>query len=154
MAGQRGQAGDFKSYREAFDMFDRNNDSHISVYELGIVMRSLGRNPTVGDIEDIIHQVDTNDNGTIEFNEFKGLMDHFDEKHPNPEDELMRAFRVFDADGNGKISADELKKMLRKRGDKLTEEEMNDVMNNADINEDGFIDYEEFVRMMHGNSVF
>jgi len=45
-------------FRGAFQLFDRNNDGYISCKELGVVMRSLGQNPTEDELKDMINEVD------------------------------------------------------------------------------------------------
>jgi Ca2+-binding EF-hand superfamily protein len=46
----------------------------ITTKELGTVMRSLGQNPTEAELQDMINEVDQDGNGTIDFQEFIGLM--------------------------------------------------------------------------------
>ena len=51
------------------------------------------------------------------------------------------AFRVFDKDGNGFISADELRYVMTNLGEKLTDQEVAEMIQEADINGDGLVDY-------------
>ena len=69
-------------------------------------------------------------------------------KETDTEDEVINAFRVFDKDQNGMISSTELRHIMTTLGDKLTEEEVDEMIREADIDGDGYINYEEFVRMM------
>ena len=55
---------------------------------------------------------------------------------------------MFDKDGNGKISQQELKLVMKNLGENLTDEEINEMIREADDNGDGEVDYEEFVKMM------
>ncbi|XP_009704721.1 PREDICTED: calmodulin, striated muscle, partial [Cariama cristata] len=66
------------------------------------------------------------------------------------EEEIREAFRVFDKDGNGYISAAELRHVMTNLGEKLTDEEVDEMIKEADCNNnnDGQVNYEEFVRMM------
>ena len=61
--------------------------------------------------------------------------------HTDPEQELLEAFKVFDKDGDGFISADELRIVMTSLGEKLTDQEVDDMLNEADTNGDGKIDY-------------
>ena len=70
------------------------------------------------------------------------------ENDENAEEEMLEAFKIFDADGGGNISADELRQIMLNLGEKLTEEEIEDMVKEADIDGDGEINYNEFVRMM------
>jgi len=61
---------------------------------------------------------------------------------------LVEAFKVFDRDGNGFISAAELRHVMTNLGEKLTDEEVDEMIREADVDGDGQINYEEFVKMM------
>lgn len=65
-----------------------------------------------------------------------------------PQEEILEAFKVFDKDGNGFISAAELRHIMTNLGEKLTDEEVDEMIREADIDGDGQINYEEFVKMM------
>lgn len=85
--------------------------------------------------------------GTIDFPEFLTLMAR-KMKDTDSEEELIEAFKVFDRDGNGLISAAELRHVMTNLGEKLTDEEVDEMIREADIDGDGQINYEEFVGMM------
>jgi calmodulin len=61
------------------------------------------------------------------------------------EEEFMEAFRGFDKDGSGFISAAELRHVLTNLGEKLTDEEIDEMIREADVDGDGQVNYEEFV---------
>lgn len=91
-------------FKEAFTLFDKDNDGTIDSSELGTVMRSLGQNPTELEIAEMIARVDVDGNGTIELPEFIQMMRKqlIDNENPN---ETEEAFKVFDKDGDGRINA-------------------------------------------------
>lgn len=62
----------------------------------------------------------------------------------------MEAFKVFDKDNNGFISAAELRHVMTNLGEKLTDEEVDEMIREADVDGDGQVNYEEFVKMMMG----
>ncbi|KAL5995498.1 Calmodulin [Asimina triloba] len=65
------------------------------------------------------------------------------------EEELKEAFKVFDKDQNGFISAaEQLRHVMTNLGEKLTDEEVDEMIREADVDGDGQVNYEEFVRMM------
>lgn len=70
------------------------------------------------------------------------------ERAENAEEEMREAFQIFDSDGNGKITSEELRLIMENLGEKLTDEEIDDMVKEADIDGDGEINYEEFVKMM------
>ncbi|KAG0497010.1 hypothetical protein HPP92_001701 [Vanilla planifolia] len=134
-------------FKEAFSLFDKDGDGCITTKELGTVMRSLGQNPTEAELQDMINEVDADGNGTIDFPEFLTLMSR-KMKDTDSEEELKEAFRVFDKDQNGFISAAELRHVMTNLGEKLTDEEVDEMIREADVDGDGQINYEEFVKVM------
>jgi len=135
--------------KEAFAMFDTDGNGTIDSKELREVMRSLGANPSLRDVREMIDSVDDNGNGTIDFEEFLLLMKSRGMGgKSDPEKELRDAFRVFDKDDSGSISRAELKLLMLKLGQNLTENEIDQMMDIADENGDGEISYEEFRQMM------
>ncbi|KAJ6324125.1 hypothetical protein OIU76_011426 [Salix suchowensis] len=94
-------------FREAFCLFDKDGDGCITVEELATVIRSLDQNPTEEELQDMISEVDSDGNGTIEFAEFLNLMAK-KMQETDVEEELKEAFKVFDKDQNGYISANEV----------------------------------------------
>lgn len=57
-----------QSLKDVFDLFDKDKSGSISTDELGDVMRSLGQEPTDGELQDMVNEVDTDQSGSIEFN--------------------------------------------------------------------------------------
>lgn len=80
-------------------------------------------------------------NGTIDFPEFLTMMAR-KMKDADSEEEIREAFRVFDKDGNGFISAAELRHVMTHLGEKLTDEEVDEMIREADIDGDGQVNYE------------
>lgn len=134
-------------FQEAFCLFDKDGDGCITLEELATVIQSLGQNPIKEELQDMINEVDVNGNGTIEFGEFLSLMAR-KIKETDAEEELKEAFKVFDKDQNGYISATELRNVMINLGEKLTDEEVDQMIREADLDGDGQVNYEEFVRMM------
>ncbi|KAH8025819.1 hypothetical protein HPB51_012141 [Rhipicephalus microplus] len=133
--------------REAFALFDKNSNGAISTKELGNVMRALGQNPTEAELKDMIAEVDTDGDGTVDFPEFLALMTKKG-RSADTEEEIREAFKVFDRDGNGFITAAELRHVMTTLGEKLTEEEVDAMIREADTDGDGQINYEEFVALI------
>ncbi|NWZ60511.1 CAM2B protein, partial [Haliaeetus albicilla] len=156
----------FPEFKEAFSLFDKDGDGTITTKELGTVMRSLGQNPTEAELQDMINEVDADGeprlslrvrlflcppahcpfvpppgNGTIDFPEFLTMMAR-KMKDTDSEEEIREAFRVFDKDGNGYISAAELRHVMTNLGEKLTDEEVDEMIREADIDGDGQVNYE------------
>ncbi|CAF0714571.1 unnamed protein product [Adineta steineri] len=140
-----------EEFRHVFDLFDKNGDGNIDANEIGQVMRSLGLNPTNKEIADLIAEVDKNGNQRLDFSEFCAFMSkHWHER--DQEAELRDAFRLFDRDNSGYITINELKQVMLNMGEKLNQEELEDMMREADVNRDGKLDYQEFVQKLLSTS--
>lgn len=133
--------------KEAFRLFDKDLDGRITATELGIVMRSLGQRPTDTELKNMVTMVDQDGNGTIEFNEFLHMMAK-KMKETDKEHELREAFRVFDRNHDGFISAPELKLVMTNLGEKVTDEEVEDMIKEIDLDGDGLINLHEFITVL------
>jgi len=134
-------------FKDAFSLFDKDGDGLITLEELATVMRSLGQNPTDDELKEMIKEVDTDQSGTIDFEEFKQMMTK-QMKSEHSVEEIKEVFRVFDKDNSGKISAAELRQVLTTVGQTLRDEEIDEVLKEADINGNGQIDYNDFVKLL------
>ncbi|KAL5702171.1 hypothetical protein ACHQM5_027418 [Ranunculus cassubicifolius] len=134
-------------FQETFCLFSKDGNTAITSSELETVIRSLGENPTKAEIQQMISEADPNGNGTIEFDDFLRLIAR-KMKEVDADEELKEAFRVFDKDQDGYISASELREVMMELGEVLTDEEVQQMVREADLDGDGYVNYEEFVRMM------
>ena len=108
-------------------------------------------------------EVDINGDGTIDFDEFLGMMTQKANQH-DQESDLKDAFKIFDRDKNGFIDMKELKNVTKMLGATLTKDEVDEFMREADMvrshldihladrdpfqDGNGKLDYDEFVKMM------
>jgi len=134
-------------FKEAFDEFDKDGSGTISNKELLQVMRSIGQNPTEDEILEMVMETDLNGDGTIDFQEFVEMMKKKSSETDQMES-LKEAFKIFDKNKNGYIEAKELKSVTTTLGSMLTEEEFDTFWAEADVNNDGKLDYEEFIKIM------
>lgn len=134
-------------FKEVFSLFDKDGDGTISTTELGTVMRTLGQNPTEQEIELMIEEVDVNGDGDIDFDEFCNLMIK-KMKESEPEEELVEVFKIFDKDNNDKIDWYDLKDVFKELGEKVTDEDLKEMIEEHDMDNDKALNFEEFVRMM------
>lgn len=129
--------------REAFEIFDKDQDGYITIKELAEIMRNLGNPPTEGEIQDMIAEVDIDGNGNINFQEYISLMARR-MRDGDLEEEMKQVFKLFDRDGNGLVGASELKSVMIGIGEKITDDEVEDMIREADKDGDGYISYQEF----------
>ena len=106
--------------------------------------RFLSKESAQAIVDNIMRRVDTDNNGSIDYNEF--LKAGIDVKKVATADYLKSAFALFDKDGNGKISLEELKSVLQAGGeDDIIWQE---IIKRVDIDGDGEIDINEFTAII------
>ncbi|BFZ19131.1 hypothetical protein BsWGS_22170 [Bradybaena similaris] len=141
-----------RELREAFRLFDKDGDGSISTEELGTVMRNLGQFPSVDELNQMLQEIDIDGDGTFSFEEFVQVMANVgglsETSQESEEEELRQAFRVFDKSGCGYITPSDLRAVLQCMGQELTEEEIDEMIAEVDIDGDGRIDFEEFITCM------
>ncbi|KAM0961096.1 hypothetical protein ACFX13_020839 [Malus domestica] len=136
---------------QVFKKFDVNGDGKISSSELGAIMSSLGQPSSDEELNSMISEVDSDGDGFINFKEFVELNTKGVDSAEALEN-LKDAFSVYDIDGNGSISAEELYEVLRSLGDECSIDECRQMIGGVDSDGDGMISFEEFkVMMMTGS---
>jgi calcium-dependent protein kinase len=137
---------ELKQLRETFQSVDINSDGKLSRDELlKLYLRYTDELQAREEVENILAQVDSDQSGFIDYSEFlKACMNH--EKALNKAN-LELAFKAFDIDGSGKISAHELKEVLS-GGESLHEDIWKEVIKEVDLDGDGSIDLKEFTQLM------
>ncbi|XP_037952083.1 calmodulin-alpha-like [Teleopsis dalmanni] len=138
---------EIEEIREGFNLFDKNEDGNIPITNLGLVMRSLGRNPTESELRDMITEIDIDKRGVVEFDDFLIMMERY-MHNVSTENEIREAFRVFDPDGNGFLTVADLKDIMTTMGEQLSEEEVEEMIKDADVNNEGHINYNDYVTKM------
>ncbi|XP_027173398.1 calcium-binding protein CAST [Coffea eugenioides] len=162
--------------RRIFDLFDKNKDSIISAEELTQALNLLGLDARLCDLDSTLRSYIQPGQAGLTFQDFDalhrslhdvffGLQDQDDADSTSPpssckeeeearqqeESDLSEAFKVFDEDGDGYISARELQVVLGKLGLQEEAREMDRVqmmISSVDLNHDGLVDFFEFKDMM------
>ncbi|KAI7953457.1 hypothetical protein MJO28_006004 [Puccinia striiformis f. sp. tritici] len=129
--------------KEAFALFDKKGTGTISCESLGDLLRALGQNPTQAEVAELAASAPRD----IDFATFSAILNRPGGFSPaGTAEDFIRGFRVFDKEGNGYIGAGELRYVLTSLGEKLSDEEVDELMKGVQIGSDGNIDYEKFVR--------
>ena len=134
-------------FKRVFAIFDKYGNGTITSNELGCVLRLLGQEPTASELQEMLHVVDADENGTIDFPEFLTMMAS-NMKETDKEEKIREVFNVFDKDRNGYISAAELRHVMVSLGEKLADQEVDEMIKEADLDNDGQVNYEEFLTLM------
>ncbi|XP_067682711.1 uncharacterized protein [Haliotis asinina] len=127
-------------FREAFSLYDRDGDGCITSKDLGVTIRSLGGAITDAELQVMIDEVDQTKKGLLNFPDFLTYMARALQGLES-EEELLDAFAVFDKDQNGYISAAELRHVMTSLGERLTDNEVEEMIREADMDGNGMIAY-------------
>ncbi|CAL5076755.1 unnamed protein product [Urochloa decumbens] len=135
--------------REMFKMLDTDNSGQITLEELKNGLKRIGANLKDSEITTLMAAADIDNSGTIDYGEFLAATLHLNKVER--EDNLFAAFSYFDKDGSGYITHDELQKACEEFG--IADAHLEDIIRDIDQDNDGRIDYNEFVTMMQkGNN--
>jgi len=135
-----------QEFKEAFNMIDQDRDGFISNDDLKDMLASLGQVMGDSEIDAMIKEAP----GAINFTMFLTL---FGEKlnGTDPEDVISNAFKCFDPSGTGFIGENVMRELLMSMGERLTEEECDEMFNEANVDKKGNFNYPDFVRLIkHG----
>eukprot|EP00923_Selenidium_pygospionis_P006803 GHVN01011685.1.p1 GENE.GHVN01011685.1~~GHVN01011685.1.p1 ORF type:complete len:102 (-),score=30.92 GHVN01011685.1:429-734(-) len=101
----------------------------------------------------MISDADADGQGVIRYEEFLNMM-KIKMAERDPMEEIRKAFRLFDDDGSGRITFKNLKRVAKELGEDILDEELQEMIDEADRNGDGEIDEEEFARIMRKTNLF
>jgi centrin-1 len=114
---------------------------------------ALGFEPKKEEVKKMIADIDKDGNGIIDFDEFLAMMTSKMGERDSRE-EILKAFRLFDDDETGKISFKNLKRVAKELGENMTDEELQEMIDEADRDGDGEVSEEEFYRIMKKTALF
>mmetsp|Transcript_29688 Transcript_29688/g.65030 ORF Transcript_29688/g.65030 Transcript_29688/m.65030 type:complete len:201 (+) Transcript_29688:86-688(+) len=138
---------DIEELREAFTLFDTEHTGTIDARELKAALRSLGFEISRDEVTQLIKSVGKKAHEHIDFSDFKIMMS---ERMPdkNTRTEIDKVFGLFDTGDTGKISFRELRRVAKELGETLTDEELQEMVEEADRDGDGLIDPDDFYKVM------
>ena len=139
--------------REAFDLFDTERTGQIDYHELKVAMRSLGFEVKKAEVLQLMEQHDVARRGTIGYDEFLEIMAQRIAAR-SPEEELSKAFDLFDEDGSGRISLRNMRRIAKELGENLTDDELQAMIDEFDTDGDGEISAAEFASIMKSTSLY
>ncbi|XP_034485455.1 calmodulin [Drosophila innubila] len=133
--------------KEAFSLFDTNNQGYIPMKQLKDIMHAVAHNPPEHELQEYYNEYDPNNSDELYLSDFLHLMS-VRYKDMTPEDEVILAFRVFDRDDNGYIHETEFRNIMSTMGDDMDEDDVDQILLDANSNTEGNIIYRDFVAMM------
>ncbi|CAK9292839.1 unnamed protein product [Gordionus sp. m RMFG-2023] len=136
-----------QEFKEAFTMIDQDRDGFISKEDLKDMYASLGKDARDKDLEEMLSEAP----GPINFTMFLTL---FGDKlsGTDTEDVIRNAFKIIDEKGEGKIKEAVMKDYLTGMGERMTHDEVSDLLKNAPFTEAGLYDYAKLAHLItHGS---
>lgn len=134
-----------QEFKEAFNMIDVGRDGFIDKADLNETFINLGKMSTDEELESMVSEAPGQINFTVFLTLFGDRLNGTD-----PEDVIRHAFGCFDEDGSGKIHEDKLRDMLMHAGERFTEEEVEEMFNNAPMDRQGNLLYPDFCKTIKG----
>lgn len=135
-------------YHDIFLLFDTVGDNKIAGAQLGEVLRAMGQNPTESDVRKCLKDR----NVRLSFEQFLPILTGISKTRPhNTLEEFTEGFKVFDKEQNGTISSAELRHLLTHLGDKLSDDEVEQLLMGHE-DPQGNVNYENFVKAIVGGS--
>lgn len=132
---------------DVFALFDINNDGVIDSEDLRTALNSLGFEFNTKEINRFISEMDPDHTNSISFTNFSELI-HSKMAEREEVDQILTAFNLIDTDKSGKISFKNLKQLARELDESLTDQEIREIISEADADNDGEISLEEFVALV------
>merc|ERR1711934_83395 len=133
--------------REAFDLFDTDGSGAVDAAELHTAMKALGFEPKKEEIAKMVKEMDKDGDATVDFEEFcKMMAEKMNQK--DGKEELMKGFKIFDDDNTGKISFKNFQRVAKELGENLSDQELKEIIAEADTDGDGEINESEFLEVM------
>ncbi len=131
---------EIKTLKDIFNSINKNQDGTLTVEEIKTGISQL-KNDENFNFEELFKSIDTDGSGVINYTEF--IAASIDRNIYLKEEKLYEAFKMFNNDGSGKISVEELKNIMKDDENKIQE-----LIKANDLNNYGEIDYSEFIDMM------
>ncbi|XP_045589513.1 troponin C isoform X1 [Procambarus clarkii] len=136
--------------RKAFATVDKAKKGYIEAKDLEAILNNMGTAFDVDDLNETIKRVDIDQDGKINFDKFVIIASNFiqDDDEETITSELKEAFRLYDKEGNGYITTQTLKEILKELDNKLSDNDLNDIIEEIDEEGKGKVDFEGFRELM------
>ena len=139
-----------KECKLIFDMFDEDKDEQITINLLGDCLRICGAAPSQQEIKMIIKNLEDNKREFINFETFLKLLEKLLLKQDSEED-LINEFMKIDKVGDGTILESDLRKLMSNYDNPLNSQEIEEIIEEANADENGYINIQRFLKMLLGN---
>ncbi|XP_026318476.1 caltractin-like [Hyposmocoma kahamanoa] len=132
---------------KAFNLLDHTGEGKIKADDFRVAIKALGYEPTKEELQHMVNEVDKGHSGKLSFENFSTAIARKVMSRDSDVD-VMKSFRLFDNDDVGLISFENLKRVTQVIGTYLTDEEIEEMIDDADKDYDGYVSVKEFMRMI------
>lgn len=139
---------EMQEYQEAFNFFDTDKDGYVSLSDVGRLMRSVGLFPSESELQQLTTMTSRN---KVDFSEFLNLASNCVVDASINENQMRESFRMFDNFGNGLVNLMQMRNALQNMGEKLRDDEIDELIREADIDAEGYVNYEDLVKILCRN---
>ena len=136
-----------KDARDVFNKMDVDKDGFINPDDLKITMNTLGFDFNPSEIQRLVMTLDPENKGKIDFNSFSELIKQKMSEKDHIE-EIQMAFQMLDTEKRGKIGFADLKRVANELGENISDYELHEMINEADVDRDNEISFDEFLAIM------
>jgi len=136
-----------KAATEAFKGFDKKDEGRIKIGDISSTMKKVGHTVKPEFMEKIEDQIDADGTGFIDLEEFKEILLKKLQGDADERD-LKDMFRVLDKEKKGEVNTSELRSILKQLDESLGEEDIDDMIADVDTDGSGWVDYDEFAKLM------
>merc|ERR1719164_93361 len=133
--------------QDSFDLFDKDGTGTIDAEDLWVVMRALGCEPKKEDMKKMLGEVDKDNTGQVDFEGYLQVVLNKMVERPSTDD-IHKAFRLLDQGQKGKVDFDDLKRIATQIGEQIEDEEIREMLSEADRSGTGKVGTEDFVHIV------
>ena len=134
-------------FKIKFEKADKNRDGLISFQELRALMRQCGYDVSEYELQDYVNDVNINEDGQIDVESFLEIIGKYQEDNETQQ-ELYDVFKMFDKNRTNLITPKNVLDIFTKIDETIKEEEVLQMFKECDLDGDGYLNYEEFTRMI------
>jgi len=145
------ETDEIKVLKLCFNLFDVKKQDFLGADDLDDILRAMGFRPSKEELKEILEEIDEDGSGEIEFEEFTQLCAKFLVEEPDEDTmkaELKEAFRMFDKECSGFITTLQLREIIAELDSRLTDEDLDGIIDEIDEDGSGTMDFDEFCAMM------
>jgi len=134
-------------FKSLFYKADKDKDGLISYQELKLLLENCGYPCSEAELQDYVNDVDINENGELNVDSFLDIIENI-QKENDTEEELQEVFKIFDKNNTKLISPKNVLDIFSKIDETIKEEEVLQMFKECDLDNDGYLNYQEFKRMI------